>query len=64
MSKVYSLKAVQRIPMTVEAAWDFFSNPVNLISITPADISFKIISVHHGDLMYAGQVIEYKLNRY
>ena len=61
MSKVYSLKAVQRIPITPTAAWDFFSNPVNLTSITPDDISFKIISLHHGERMYAGQIIEYKL---
>jgi ligand-binding SRPBCC domain-containing protein len=52
---------VQRIPLTADAAWDFFSSPVNLNNITPADMSFKIISVHHGDRMYAGQVIEYKL---
>jgi len=61
MSKVYSIKAVQCIPITPTEAWDFFSNPVNLTSITPGDISFKIISLHHGEQMYAGQVIEYKL---
>ena len=61
MSKVYSLKTVQRIPIQVAAAWDFFSDPVNLTKITPADFSFKIISDHHGEVLYAGQVIEYKL---
>ncbi len=61
MSKVYSLKGVQCIPLTPDAAWNFFSNPVNLTSITPGDISFKIVSLHHGDALYAGQVIEYKL---
>ena len=61
MSKVYSLKALQRIPMTIDDAWDFFSNPANLTSITPDDMSFKIISLHHGALMYPGQIIEYKL---
>lgn len=61
MSKVYSLKAVQNIPIAPTAAWDFFSSPANLASITPGNISFKIISVHHGEKMYAGQVIEYKL---
>jgi len=61
MSKVYSLKAVQRIPLDPDAAWTFFSNPVNLTSITPKEMSFKIISLHHGKEMYAGQIIEYKL---
>ena len=59
MSKVYSLKTVQRIPISLDKAWDFFSNPANLQAITPADMGFKIISKHHGEKMYAGQVIEY-----
>ena len=61
MNKVYSLKVVQQIPVTLDAAWDFFSSPVNLNDITPDDMSFKIVSVHHGERMYAGQIIEYKL---
>ena len=43
----------------MEQAWDFFSNPANLQAITPANLGFRIISKHHGDTMYAGQVIEY-----
>lgn len=59
MSKVYSFKEVQRIPVSLEEAWAFFSNPANLNEITPADMGFKTISKHHGDKMYAGQLIEY-----
>ena len=61
MSKVYSIKTVQQIPVSFDTAWDFFSNPANLEQITPADLNFNIISQHHGNKMYAGQVIEYKL---
>src|SRR6476661_10994954 len=61
MSKVYTLKAVQVIPVSIEKAWDYFSSPANLQAITPASLQFKIISAHHGDKMYAGQVIEYKI---
>jgi len=61
MSKVYSIKATQQIPVALDIAWDFFSNPANLEEITPADINFNIISQYHGNKMYAGQVIEYKL---
>ncbi|MBV9960964.1 MAG: SRPBCC family protein [Parafilimonas sp.] len=61
MSKVYSLKAVQNIPVDLNTAWSFFSKPQNLNAITPAKLGFKIISKHHGDEMYAGQIIEYKL---
>ncbi len=58
---VYSIKTVQQIPIPLEEAWDFFSNPANLQKITPANMSFKTISKHHGERMYAGQIIEYKV---
>jgi len=61
MSKVYSIRAVQQMPVSLDTAWDFFSSPHNLEEITPADINFNIISQYHGNKMYAGQVIEYKL---
>lgn len=59
MSKVYSLKTVQQIPVDVETAWDYFSQPKNLEDITPTELGFKITSQHHGERMYAGQIIEY-----
>ena len=59
MSKVYSLKRVQTIPITLQQAWDFFSRPGNLKDITPAQMGFVIKSKHHGERMYAGQIIEY-----
>ncbi len=55
----HSIKTVQKIPVSLEKAWDFFSNPANLQAITPANMGFKVISKHHGDTMYAGQIIEY-----
>jgi ligand-binding SRPBCC domain-containing protein len=55
----YSIKTVQKIPVSLEKAWEFFSNPANLQAITPGDMGFKIISRHQGDKMYAGQIIEY-----
>ncbi|MBK7558994.1 MAG: SRPBCC family protein [Chitinophagaceae bacterium] len=62
MSKVYAFKTVQTIPVSLDAAWDFFSNPQNLATITPGGMGFKTISKFHGDTMYAGQVIEYKVS--
>jgi ligand-binding SRPBCC domain-containing protein len=62
MSKVYSLKTVQNLPVSLEKAWDFFSRPDNLKEITPSNLGFNIISKHHGDRMYAGQIIEYKVS--
>lgn len=62
MSKVYSFKTVQQLPISLDMAWDFFSNPANLSTITPQNLGFKIISEYHGDTMYAGQIIEYNVS--
>jgi ligand-binding SRPBCC domain-containing protein len=59
MSKVYSLKSIQTIPISLQQAWDFFSRPGNLTHITPAYMDFTIRSKHHGEKMYPGQIIEY-----
>lgn len=62
MIKVYSLKTFQQIPISMEEAWSFFSNPENLDVIIPDKMAFKTISKHHGNKMYAGQIIEYKVS--
>ena len=31
----HSIKTVQKIPVSLDKAWDFFSNPANLQAITP-----------------------------
>jgi ligand-binding SRPBCC domain-containing protein len=62
MSKVYSLKTVQVLKTSIDEAWDFFSSPKNLQKITPEHLGFKIVSQHHGEKMYAGQLIEYKVS--
>jgi ligand-binding SRPBCC domain-containing protein len=61
MSKVYSIKVIQRIPVSLNQAWDFFSKPDNLKDITPSTLGFTIISKHNGEKMYPGQIIEYKV---
>ena len=59
---VHSIKTVQKIPVSVQEAWNFFSSPANLQTITPGNIGFKVISKYHGEKMYTGQVIEYKVS--
>ena len=61
MSKVYTIKTVQKIPISLAEAWDFFSKPSNLAAITPDNLGFNIISKHHGERMYPGQIIEYSV---
>jgi ligand-binding SRPBCC domain-containing protein len=56
---IYSIKTVQQLPVSLGEAWDFFSSPANLQLLTPADMDFRVISRHHGERMYAGQIIEY-----
>jgi len=55
----HSIKTVQKIPISLDKAWDFFSNPANLKAITPDNMGFNIVSEHHGEKMYPGQIIEY-----
>ena len=61
---VHQLKRVQRLPVSTEKAWEFFSNPANLQTITPAGMGFHIISdpEFSSRQMYAGQVITYKVS--
>ena len=61
MSKVYTIHTEQFIPISLTEAWDFFSSPANLAKITPAKMGFNIISKFHGEKMYPGQIIEYKV---
>ncbi len=59
---VYCIKAVQKIPASKEDVWAFFSNPANLKNITPPSLNFKVISTNSSNSIYAGQIIEYKVN--
>ncbi|WP_108867148.1 SRPBCC family protein [Aquimarina aquimarini] len=56
--KIYTLKAKQNLPISIEKAWDFLINPKNLKVITPDYMGFEILS---GDerTMYSGQIIQY-----
>jgi ligand-binding SRPBCC domain-containing protein len=58
---VHSIKVVQHIPVTLQQAWAFFSDPANLQQITPAYFKLRIISTHHGSRVYPGQIIEYRV---
>jgi ligand-binding SRPBCC domain-containing protein len=62
MSKVYSLKTIQQMPVSIKTAWEFFSSPANLQNITPGNLGFTVISKHHGNRMYPGQIIEYTVS--
>ena len=57
---IHTLKCVQRLPISIEEAWDFFSSPNNLQKITPAYMDFQVKSdPDFTKKMYAGQIITY-----
>ncbi|WP_378188030.1 cell division inhibitor [Aquimarina sp. W85] len=56
--KIYTLKSQQKLPITLEKAWDFLSDPANLKVITPDYMGFKIIGGADRS-MYPGQIIQY-----
>lgn len=55
----YVLKRVQKLPISLAEAWEFFSSPHNLAEITPAYMGFEILSDSGSGEMYPGQIITY-----
>jgi ligand-binding SRPBCC domain-containing protein len=56
--KIYTLHSKQNLPISLEEAWEFLSNPSNLKTITPPYMGFKTLSGDDRD-MFAGQIIQY-----
>jgi len=61
MPSVYVLKRVQRLPISMDEAWDFFSHPKNLFALTPPALNLKFTNELFGEAMYPGQIITYKV---
>lgn len=58
---IYTLKRVQKLPISLEKAWAFFSSPANLKTITPEYMGFEVTSDPDFSTRptYAGQIITY-----
>ncbi len=56
--KIYTLHTKQKLPINLEKAWDFLSDPKNLKVITPDAMGFEILSGADRP-MYPGQLIQY-----
>ena len=56
--KIYRLHTIQNLPISINAAWDFLSDPVNLKTITPDYMGFEILSGAEKK-MFPGQIIQY-----
>jgi len=57
---MYKLKQEQFLPISLEAAWDFFATPKNLNEVTPSDMVFEITS-DLPEKIYEGLIITYKI---
>lgn len=55
---IYTLQTKQKLPISIDKAWSFLSDPKNLAVITPESMGFKTIS---GDdrAIFPGQIIQY-----
>lgn len=56
--KIYQLKTTQNLPVSLDTAWNFFSNPKNLAKITPSWLNFRIKS-ELPEKMRQGMIIVY-----
>lgn len=58
--KIYTLHKTQKLPISIETAWEFLSDPKNLKTITPDYMGFNILSGAERP-MFAGQIIQYSV---
>ena len=58
--KIYTLRKTQKLPITLDKAWEFLCNPANLSKLTPSEMNMTIISGSDRP-MYAGQILQYSV---
>lgn len=56
--KVFKMECSQILPISIEQAWEYFSNPINLAEITPPSLSLRIKGRYLGRTTN-GMLIEY-----
>ena len=56
--KIFKLKYSQKLPISLNEAWDFLSSPNNLELITPKPMDFNITDWDRKKA-YPGQIIQY-----
>ena len=57
---LFSFSAIQKLPISILRAWEFFSNPKNLELITPSWLNLRITS-EIPDEMHPGMIITYEV---
>jgi len=59
--KKYILERQTLLKTTINKAWDFFSDPGNLVEITPPDMKFRIVSQDLPAKVFSGLKLQYKV---
>ncbi len=59
-SGIYSFHTKQYLPISIDEAWQFFSNPANLQKLTPDALDFRITS-KSLEPIHQGQIITYSI---
>ncbi|MCK9485665.1 MAG: SRPBCC family protein [Dehalococcoidia bacterium] len=50
----------QRLPVSLDEAWSFFSSPANLAAITPPDMGFQVLG-EAPEVMRPGLLVRYRV---
>ena len=58
--RLHRLEQLQKLPIPLSRAWDFFADPRNLAVVTPPAMRLQITS-ELPETMYAGMLITYRL---
>lgn len=58
---LFTFSVIQKLPISIPKAWDFFSNPKNLERITPPWLALKITS-EIPEEVYPGMIITYDVS--
>jgi len=60
--ETYFFNAEQFLPITLNKAWEFFSDAENLAVITPPSLAFKVLTPLKDKEIYEGMLIDYKVS--
>jgi ligand-binding SRPBCC domain-containing protein len=58
--KMYVLNSIQQLPISLEEAWNFFSDPSQLEKITSDDMALKVLH-DLPEHMYEGMITRYRI---
>lgn len=57
---LYRIERTQHLPVDIDQAWAYFSDPLNLPEITPAWLRFRLTNPPGGP-MHPGMILNYRL---